>query len=151
TGINNDLAKLRAEESSLRARLRDSAEDFRETLHAALAASLTTDGQELVSIDTREQAADVSIVLEFVEPVDIDISRRTLVEALTFTGPVTGRHTIPSELARVLETVDLTAPPAVTPLTPARNALRIDLRRDPAIVAVESALVAGNIRWSEAN
>lgn len=159
--LQAELEALRAEDAATRERLAASTAEFESRLTRALGPALVPAGGELLDARISEDGAEIALTLDFVEPVAADISRRTLFEALTFRGRVPGRHTVPGELRRFLESVDLARAPdpetgelvprlAVTPLPAPANALRIELHRDPDFVALESALVAAGRPWTEA-
>jgi MFS family permease len=160
TTLRAHIASLRDEEQSIRKRLKDSTAAFEALLTRSFGESLAPSGHDIVSARSSPDGTEVSLVMEFVEPVDADISKRTLFEALTFSPP-SERRTVASELRRVLETVDLARVPVpgsrdyaprleVTPLSEPVNGMRIDLFRDPDFVAIESALTAAGIPWDNA-
>lgn len=162
--IEAEIAGLRAGRIDIAKRLSESASAFEARVTQALGPLLAPDDRDIVAAKLGFDGETLSLTLAFVEPTDMDISRRTLFEALTFVRSVTGRATIVSELRRGLDSVDLLPespagepgtgePPAlqVTPIAEPVNGLRIDIRRDPGFVALESALMSGGFSWTRAN
>lgn len=154
--VEAEIAQMEAEETGIRARLAASAADFETVLRAALADSLAPAGGEILSARSQNGGAELVLEMEFVDPVDADITRKTLFEALTFKPVPKGRETVVGELTRVLETVDLArvAGPGsddyharleITPISEPANGARFVLFRDPDFVSVESALLAAGL------
>ena len=156
TAVEADIARMEAEQKTIRARLDGSATEFETLLRKALADDLAPAGGEIISAQSKNGGSELVLEMEFVDPVDADITKRTLFEALTFKPVAKGRETVVSELTRVLETVDLARVAApgsedyrarleITPIGKPANGARFVLLRDPDFVSIESALIAAGL------
>lgn len=158
--LKAEIAGKETEEKETRAKLTASSKEFESLLHGAISLDLAPAGGEILSAQSLDGGNEIILEMEFVDPVEADITRKSLFEALTFSEPKK-RQTVVSELTRVLETVDLDREPGSEPgdsrarleIVPIRepvNSLRLTFFRDPDFVSLESPLITAGVSGERA-
>lgn len=161
--LNEEVAKLRATVASTRATLQSSSASFEADMLRIFGQDLVSPGSAISAADSRDGGTQVSLTLDFVEPVTTDVTPRTFAEVLGLSEGPAQRLTVSEEYARVLQTLDLDRAPdpakpgtylpllTTTPISSGdRNAIQITLTRDPDFVAIENALTHAGVQPGKA-
>jgi hypothetical protein len=146
--LKEEITQKENEEKEIRAKLAASSSEFKSLVLHALSHDLAPAGGEILAARSSDGGAAITLDMEFVDPVEADITRKSLFEALTFSEPAK-RQTVVSELSRVLETTDLTRID-IAPIREPVNGARFVFSRDPGFVALESALVDSGVPGGDA-